>query len=106
MNSPLAYDAAIIEEFKIKDIDLEISQKVGFVRAQITEMKNILWRSRQELIMAENQAKSKDTTVASNAGPKIFEHRFTIQQFVESIKILTVLLHELEKQLPLIPTEG
>lgn len=97
MPSPLEYDAKIKKEFGIDDsIEIDNVIKLAYTRAQIEELQKMLWRQRVELIMAEEQVKSSDPVVSNNALPKLMEYKFTIKQFVTSIKVLTALKDELE----------
>lgn len=95
MNSPLEYDAKIVKEFKIEH-DLDPEAKLGFVRAQLEQITQALYRERVELLISQTQVDgATDEVMRSQHNGKLTEHRLMIGQFVRSISVLTVLLDEL-----------
>lgn len=97
MNSPLEYDNEVVKEFKIEN-DLEPETKLGFVRTQLEQIKQALYRERVELVISQTQVDgATDEVMRGQHNSKVIEHRLMVGQFVRSISVLTVLLDELEK---------
>ncbi len=95
MKSPLEYDEAIVKEFSIEH-DLESDVKLNFVRTQLEQITQALYRERVELIISQTQVDgATDEVMKSQHNGKLTEHRLMIGQFVRSISVLTVLLDEL-----------
>lgn len=98
--SPLAIDAVTVKEFDIdKESDFEDEGKLAFCRAQRDEYLKVLWRERLELIIAKKQEESKDAGIRAESSKNVLTHELGIQQFVRAIKVLNVLVTELETKL-------
>lgn len=96
MKSPLKYDEEIVKEFKIEN-DVDAEAKLGFVRSQLEQIKQAMYRERVELVISQTQVDgATDEVMKSQHNGKVTEHRLMIGQFVRSISVLTVLLDELE----------
>lgn len=96
MKSPLAYDNELVKKYEI-DNDVEHEAKIGFVRSQLDQIKQALYRERVELIISEVQVeKAEDDIIRNQHQGKVGEHKLLIRQFVRSIGVLTELLDELE----------
>lgn len=97
MDSPLKYDEGIIKKFGIKaELDLEDIGKLTFARNYLDEVKKLLWRERQELILSETQAKVNEGALQAKALTEIESHLSNLKGIYASIETLTKLVHELE----------
>lgn len=95
--SPSEVDKAIVEEFKITDdIELSPQEKAQFVKSQVDQYKQVIWRERVETMICQSQMLSDDKAIAQEAGTKNLQHQAMIKQFATAIRTLTTLLKEME----------
>lgn len=105
MKSPLSADKELLAEFDIaEESDLELVQKVGYVRAQIDEFKKAMYRNRVDALISmdleERATKAKDELLANKARENLTNYRNFIKQTSGALKFLEHLLNELEAILP------
>lgn len=99
MKSPLTIDQGVVSEFGItEDIDLPKMHKIAYVKAQIDEMKKMLFRERVDIILSTKLTENENEGLSTQGRTKLLEKRTNTRQFAQALEVLNGYLKELEAE--------
>lgn len=97
--SPLSEDQETVKEFDLRDYhDLPKDQKLAFLQAQLTELRNGVWRERVNVLHARRLQRDSDEAMSTKGNSNILEHKRMVRQFSGGIDTVKTLIEELEAE--------
>lgn len=97
--TPLQQDKKTVEELKLTpEMELPTDQKLAFVQAQLTELRQMAWRSRVDILHAMRLQESDNEVLRARGNNNLSEHKNSVRQFTGAIRTLIELQKELEAE--------
>lgn len=101
MKSPLAVDKETMKKYDVTpDVDVSPMMKLTFLQEQFREIQHAMWRARVDIIHATRLTESTNETLKNKGFQNMADHVNQVQQFTGALKMINVLIGELEEEYP------
>lgn len=99
MNDPIAADKELVDKFKLDSNDItdpEKDFKMAYITAQLGEFKNMLYRTRVDIILTKNLVNSKDDALRNKGLQNEAEFTVNLKQTKQAIDTLIKLREQIK----------
>jgi hypothetical protein len=107
MQSPLSIDKDTVKKYKItKETELPPIHKLSFLQDQLSQIQQMQWRSRVDVMHATRLTESTNDTLKNKGHSNLAQHLNEVEQSTGAVEMLKKLIDELRAAYPELSVEG